>query len=147
MNTGKLRGQGENSDLWALLAKDLAGRSQSDVSAVWVKGHARTCDAQSGCTTLQKKLGNDAPDGLATSGAMLHSVLCGIAQAASTRRSWATCVQKLFLALHKVRARSEEFLRLPHASEDEGLEVNLLLNDRVEHVCNVWKHLVMLGPG
>ena len=147
MNTGKLRGKNENNDLWALLVKELAGRSQSDVFVVWVRGHAKTCDVQSGRTTLQDKMGNDAADVLATSGAMLHSVPCEIARAASTRRSWATCVQRLFLALHKVRAQAEEFLQVPHAGETEELVGDLLLNDPVEHVCNVWTHPVMLDPG
>ena len=59
---------------------------------------------------------------------------------------WATCIQKLFLALRRVRAQAGDFLHVQHAGEDEW-EENLLPNDPAENVCNVWTPAVMLHPG
>ena len=89
MNTGSLRGQGDSGDLWSLLTHGLANRKQFYVSMVWVEGHATPSEVQSGHTTMQNMLGNDAADVLATSGAMLHSVPTEIPHVASMRRLWA----------------------------------------------------------
>ena len=55
--------QGENVDLWNMLASELRTR-ETNVCVSWAKGHAKQIDIDRGRTTLEDKQGNDGADAL-----------------------------------------------------------------------------------
>jgi len=104
--------QKDHTDLWALLASELATR-ESHVSVSWVLGHAKPIDVQRGRTTLADKLGNDGADALAVQGAVLHEIDADILSQAQQRCETARQVHRMMLQILKARLAAEK--------PDEGL--------------------------
>lgn len=92
---------------------------ETNVSASWVKGHAKEIDVERGRTTWEDKAGDDGADELAVAGAKCHEIQSEVVWDASMRKHAARQVQRMMVRILQARTAEEARMNGAGAEHDD----------------------------